>query len=269
MRMAMELGADVEGMDLCWWVPGVMDPEGGTSVFVFEHARPHAIIVDQHAQRFTNEATSYVQIGLNIYRHNAMAPAIPSWIIMDSRHRKRYSFGQALPGRTPKNWLDSGFLKMAHTIEDLAAVCQLPADQLAMTIERFNRFAREGVDHDFNRGVGAYARYLGDPTCKPNASLGTLEEPPFYAVKLYPRDVGTCGGLVTDEFARVLDVEGKAIPGLYATGNSTSSVHGPSYPGAGASIGASLAFGFIAAKQAARSNEAASEARQGNREANA
>jgi 3-oxosteroid 1-dehydrogenase len=179
---------------------------------------------------------------------------------MESRHRDRYSFGQAFPKKTPQNWLDSGFMKKAGSIAELAAMCGLPADELAATIDRFNGFARDGVDHDFHRGVGAYARYLGDPTCKPNASLGTIEQPPFYAVELYPRDVGTCGGLVTDEFARVLDTGGKPIPGLYACGNSTSSVCGPSYPGAGASIGASLTFGYIAAKHAARSNEAATEA---------
>ena len=51
------------------------------------------------------------------------------------------------------------------------------------------------------------------------------------------------------------DKAGNAIPGLYATGNSTSSVNGPSYPGAGASIGASLTFGYAAARHAARANQ--------------
>jgi 3-oxosteroid 1-dehydrogenase len=124
---------------------------------------------------------------------------------------------------------------------------------------RFNGFAREGIDHDFGRGKSAYARFLGDPTHLPNPSLGTIERSPFYAVQLWPRDVGTCGGLVTDEFARVLDQSGTVIRGLYATGNATSSVFGPSYPGAGASIGASLTFGFIAAKHAARTRSRALE----------
>jgi 3-oxosteroid 1-dehydrogenase len=256
LKIAMALGADTENMDLLWWVPGTLPPEGGTNVHVFEHARPHAIVVDQSGQRFTNEATSYVQIGLNFYERNKTVPCIPSWIIIDSRHRERYLFISAAPRKTPQSWIDSGFMKKADTIEDLARQCDLPPEQLSATIERFNGFAREGADHDFHRGRSAYARFLGDPTHKPNASLGTIEKPPFYAVQLWPRDVGTCGGLVTDEHARVLAVGGKVIPGLYATGNATSSVCGPSYPGAGASIGASLTFGFIAANHAARSNAA-------------
>jgi len=257
LRMAIELGADTENTDLAWWVPGTFPPSGEPHVVVFEYARPHAIVVDQQGQRYTNEATSYVQIGLNLWKHHQQVPSVPSWIIMDGRHRQRYLFASALPGKTPDDWISSGYMKQADTIEELAAQCELPADKLKATVERFNGFAREGVDHDFGRGVGAYPRYLGDPTHKPNASLGTIEKPPFNAIKLYPRDVGTCGGLVTDEHARVLDKQGAVIPGLYATGNTTSSVHGPSYPGAGASIGASLTFGFIAAKHAARSNAAA------------
>jgi 3-oxosteroid 1-dehydrogenase len=80
--------------------------------------------------------------------------------------------------------------------------------------------------------------------------LGAIVEPPFYAIKTFPADVGTSGGLVADEHARVLDREGRVIPGLYAAGNITASVMGPSYPGAGASIGASMVFAYIAAGHA-------------------
>lgn len=253
-QAAMALGADVENMDLCWWVPGTMPPDGGPNVSVFEHARPHAILVDRQGRRFTNEATSYVRQGLDFYARQQSAPAIPAWIILDARHRKRYMFGQAMPGQTPQRWFDSGYMKQAGTIGELAEQCRIPADSLRTEVERFNGFAHAGRDEDFRRGEGAYARYLGDPTHKPNPSLGTIEQAPFYAVAYYPCDVGTCGGLVTDEHARVLRQDGTPIPGLYACGNSTASVCGPSYPGAGASIGASLTFGFIAARHAARPN---------------
>jgi 3-oxosteroid 1-dehydrogenase len=254
LQMAIEMGADTENTDLAWWVPGTFPPSGEPHVIVFDYARPHAIVVDQQGERYMNEATSYVQIGLNIWRRHETAPAVPSWVIIDSRHRKRYFFASAFPGRTPDDWLSSGYMKQADTLEALAEQCDIPPDKLRATVERFNSFAREGVDKDFGRGIGAYPRYLGDPTHKPNPSLGTIEKPPFMAFRLWPRDVGTCGGLVTDENARVLDRDGEIMPGLYATGNTTSSVHGPSYPGAGASIGASLTFGYIAAKHAARSN---------------
>jgi 3-oxosteroid 1-dehydrogenase len=254
MRMAVDLGAQVEAMDQCWWVPGSFPPEGGTALHVNEQARPHAIIVDRRGQRFTNEAASYVKIGRDFYRHNQDVPCIPAWLIVDSRHRKRYAFGMARPGKVPKAWLDSGYMKKADSLADLAQQCGLPADGLQATVNRFNQFASDGKDPDFGRGAGAYAKFLGDPRNKPNPSLGTIEKGPFYAVQLFPRDVGTSGGLVTNEDAQVLDGQGQPIRGLYATGNSTASVHGPSYPGPGASISASLAFGFIAARHAVRTN---------------
>jgi 3-oxosteroid 1-dehydrogenase len=67
---------------------------------------------------------------------------------------------------------------------------------------------------------------------------------------MYPGDVGTAGGLVTDEHARVCRDDGSVIDGLYATGNSTASVFGRCYPGAGASIAASFVFAYLAARHA-------------------
>jgi 3-oxosteroid 1-dehydrogenase len=81
--------------------------------------------------------------------------------------------------------------------------------------------------------------------------VGPLDRAPFYATEIYPSDVGTCGGLVTDEHARVLDEARSPIPGLYATGNITATVMGRTYPGAGASIGNTMVFGFVAAQHAA------------------
>jgi 3-oxosteroid 1-dehydrogenase len=96
---------------------------------------------------------------------------------------------------------------------------------------------------------------MGDPNVGPNPSLGAIARPPFYAVKMWPLDVGTSGGLVTDEFARVLREDGSVIAGLYAAGNITAPVVGHSYPGAGASIGGGIAFGYVAARHAMGANE--------------
>jgi 3-oxosteroid 1-dehydrogenase len=128
-------------------------------------------------------------------------------------------------------------------------------------VERFNGFARSGVDKDFHRGAREYDHFLGgDRSNKPNQNLGPIETPPFYALQVYPGDVGTAGGVMTDECGRVLKADASPIPGLYATGNSTASVMGRSYPGAGASIGAAIAFAWNAAHHAARRNQPASTA---------
>jgi 3-oxosteroid 1-dehydrogenase len=213
-------------------------------------AKPHSIVVDQGGERYMNEATSYVDVGNAMYARNEQTPAIPSWYIVDSRHRRRYRFGGLPPGSPPAHWLSSGYMIEAATLAELARKCGIDAERLDATVKRFNQFALAGVDEDFGRGASAYNRFFGDPSHKPNASLGTIEKGPFYAVKLYPGDVGTSGGLVTDEFARVLRKDGTFIPGLYAAGNAAAPVVGASYPGAGASIASSLVFGFVAARHA-------------------
>jgi 3-oxosteroid 1-dehydrogenase len=121
---------------------------------------------------------------------------------------------------------------------------------LTATVERFNGFVAKNRDDDFHRGERAYDRWLGDPYNKPSQTLGTIKEGPFYAVRIVPGDVGTYGGVVTDEYARVLRQDGSTIPGLYATGVSTASVMGRFYPGAGSSVGPSFVWGYVAAKHA-------------------
>ena len=128
-------------------------------------------------------------------------------------------------------------------IAEIAEICRIDKGGLEKTVSRFNEFCRTGVDADFGRGGRAFDRAHGDPSVTPNPNLGAIENPPFYAVAMYPGDVGTAGGLVTDEFARVCRADGSVIAGLYATGNSTASVFGRCYPGAGASIAASFIFG--------------------------
>ena len=82
---------------------------------------------------------------------------------------------------------------------------------------------------------------------RPNTNLAPLARPPFYAVKIVPGDLGTKGGLRTDERARVLRDDGSPIAGLYAAGNASAPVMGHSYAGAGATIGPAMTFGYIAA----------------------
>jgi 3-oxosteroid 1-dehydrogenase len=264
LNMAMDLGAATDCLGESWWMftslgPGEVPPKGavakdGTPALFGHHfdiSLPHVIVVDQDGNRFTDEAGSYMENGHRLYeRQRQTGRAVPAWAIIESRHRKRYLWGTNLSG-TPKEWLDSGYLKVAHTIDDLARVCGIDEAGLRRTVDRFNDFARTGVDSDYGRGGRAFDRYHGDPTNKPNPSLGAIERPPFYAVAIYPSDVGSAGGLVTDADGRVLRQDGTVIEGLYATGNSTASVMGRTYPGAGASIAPSFVFAYRAAQHMA------------------
>jgi len=265
IEMAMELGAAVDCMDEAWWVVTSLGPDGrppkpggyasdGTPLPFMHHldlSLPHSMMVDQLGERFCDEAGAYMEIGQRMYRREKeTGKAVPSWVVMDSRQRANYPWGTAQPGQVPQEWLDSGYLIKADSIAELAAKTGIAESGLQRTVERFNGFCRTGVDTDFGRGSRAFDRCHGDPTVKPNPNLGGIEKAPFYAVRMYPGDVGTAGGVVTDEHARVLREDGSVIEGLYATGNCTASVVGRCYPGAGASIGASFTFGYIAAHHA-------------------
>jgi 3-oxosteroid 1-dehydrogenase len=247
IETAMAHGAATDLMDQAVWLVTSVTPEGGRAFHVLDLAEPHLIMVDQNGERFTDESCSYMENGQRMYA----AGAVPAWVILESRHRERYPWAGAIGGKTPERWFESGYMKKADTIEGLAAACGIDPQRLRRTVERFNGFAKTGRDLDFKRGDRAYDRVFGDPTVKPNPCLGALEKAPFYAVQVYPGDVGTFGGLLTDEHGRVLRGDGSAIAGLYATGNSTASVMGRCYPGAGASIAASFVFGYIAAHHAA------------------
>jgi hypothetical protein len=120
-------------------------------------------------------------------------------------------------------------LTKAETIEDLAKNIDVDVLGLGNTVQRFNGFVVKGRDENFGRGDSSYDAFLGDLTYKPNHNLGTIEKGPFYAVKIWPGDLGTKGGVLTDEPARVLTETGgklEVIKGLYVLGNSSSTVMG-------------------------------------------
>ncbi|HTZ69482.1 MAG TPA: FAD-binding protein [Acetobacteraceae bacterium] len=230
-------------------VPGKVWPKAGLQA---DMSKPHALVVDQSAVRYVAEAGSYMDFCAAMMERNKTVPAVPSWMVVDSQFISRYMLAGSMPGaKKPASWEDSGFLRRGDTLEALATACGLDPAKLAATVARFNNFARVGRDEDFHRDEGAYRQWLGDAEHKPSPTLGTLEKAPFFAIQVFPGDVSTYGGIVTDEHARVLRADGTAIEGLYATGTSTASVMGRTSPGAGASVGPSFTWGYVAAKHAA------------------
>jgi 3-oxosteroid 1-dehydrogenase len=247
LAAAMALGAKTDLLDEAWWIPATVRALGHSTLGMARQ-RPGAIFVDAAGQRFCNESNSYVEVGKAMYAHDA----VPCWLIFDDGYRRRYAAAKSLPGRLPPQWIVAGLVRKADTVDGLARQIGVEVDGLRNTVQRFNSQARKGIDSDFGRGKSAYNRCLGDPGYKPNPALGPLDEPPFYATEIYPSDVGTCGGVITNEHAQVLDRSDFPIPGLYATGNITATVMGRTYPGAGASIANTMVFGFVAARHAAR-----------------
>jgi 3-oxosteroid 1-dehydrogenase len=132
------------------------------------------------------------------------------------------------------------------TLEGLARQIKVDGAGLVASAARMSDYARTGHDLEFRRGGNVFDRYYGDLSVKPNPNLAPISKGPFYAIKLYPGDIGTKGGLLTDHDARVLDAQGQAIEGLYCTGNNSASVMGPAYPGAGSTLGPAMTFAYRA-----------------------
>jgi 3-oxosteroid 1-dehydrogenase len=253
IRMGVEVGGVVEGMEDAWWTPVTRIPRSDPAwVLVVEKSLPGSIFVNGAARRFVNEAAPYLDVVEGMYAGDAVPVC---WMIFDAEFRKQYPVGPVAPGYAQPDHrisrrLREGFLQRGDSLEALAETIQLDPAALTGTIERFNAMADAGVDKDFGRGESLADVYYADPRVGPNPSLRALRKAPFYAIAVFPGDLGTKGGLLTDANARVLDTQGQAIPGLFAAGNCSYPVMGPSYPGAGGTIGPALTFGFLAAEAA-------------------
>lgn len=257
IRMGLDCGAALEFMGSAWWTPSLKMPDGRLLALITGKSMPGSIFVDSRARRFCNEAAPYEDVTKAQWRnHRDVAASVPSYMIFDARFRRNYMLGTLPPGRMlsdariQRDYIDSGFLKKAGSLRELAAQLGLDGDALEKTVARHNEFARTGKDLDFGRGDSATDRYYSDPKIKPNPNLAPIVKAPFYAVEVYPGDLGTKGGLKCDEFARVLDTDDRVIEGLYVTGNCAGSVMGDSYPGAGSTIGPAMTFGYVAARHA-------------------
>lgn len=255
---AEAIGAATELMDEAWWHPIMQLPDGTAVGVVPERQYPGQFIVNAAGRRFVNEAAPYVSfVHAQLQGHQFGVSHIPAWMIIDDRSWKRNIICGHFPGSPmPRRWIEAGIVHMAATIEELAKKIGVPPEALRETQERYNGFARQGHDDDFHRGESSYDRYYGDPSY-PNPNLGEVDKPPFYSFALFPGDLGTKGGLVTDPDARVLRKDGSPIPGLYAAGNVTASVMGEEYPGPGGTLGPALTFAYVAGMHISATREAA------------
>ena len=219
---------------------------------VWDRAKPGLMAVNAAGKRFVNEATSYHEFVLGMYRSNQTTPTLPAYLVCDHDFMERWGMGLALPGgRARDHLVRDGYLVKADSLRALATQLGIDADGLEESAARFNRFAAAGVDSDFGKGSTAYNRYLGDADQQPNACLGQLAQGPFYAVRVYAGDIGTAVGIRCNADGQALDAAGHAIRGLYMAGNDMHSVMGGQYPAPGITLGPALTFGWLAGKHAA------------------
>lgn len=132
--------------------------------------------------------------------------------------------------------LDKGVIRKFDDLKELAAAYGVPVDELTAAVKRFNGYVVKGKDEEF-----------GKPILPDAAPLG---RPPYYTMRLWPKVHYTMGGVGIDINARVIDLDLKPIPGLYAAGEVTGGIHGACRLGSCA-ITECLVFGRIAGKKAA------------------
>ncbi|MGF6507831.1 FAD-binding protein [Paraburkholderia sp. 32] len=257
-KMALALGAKISEIPgaSAFWAPASVRKRRDESTAVFPHfvldrAKPGMVLVNRHGTRYLNESTSY-----HLFARSMIdaTNGIPGFLIADRRALARYGLRMIRPGgHRLRRFIDEGYLVEAPTLDALAARLDIDAASLRETVARMNAFAQSGIDEDFARGTTAYERNLGDPGVAPNPTLGPIDPPPFYPIRLYPADIGASTGIAADAQARVLrdgDPQ-QPIDGLYVAGNDMQSIMGAAYPVPGINLGPAIVFAYLAAEHCA------------------
>ncbi|WP_284974774.1 FAD-dependent oxidoreductase [Arthrobacter sp. efr-133-TYG-104] len=252
LKMAQRIGAQTRGTREAWWAPMAVtgdtrDGEPVGTLLRFERQGPGSIMVNRNGQRFANESQNYNDLARCLHSWdspNHRALNTPAHVVFDHSYLERYGVLAHRAGQpTP------AYLIEAPTLSELANRIGVPAPNLESTVARFNESAVKGEDPEFGRGLSAYDKYWGDDDCPwPNPSLGPLQTGPFYALEVVNGAFGSNGGVATDGLARVMDVDGQPIPGLFAAGNTAENAYGAGYPGAGATLGPIMTMGYLAGR---------------------
>ena len=225
-------------------------PDGGTALCRLsgnvELPSKHTMVVNRYGRRFTDE--TFFQAAAPSLRvfdvDRREQPNLPCFLIFDAQYPANHSFGGRKPGAPIPPWVASG-----PTLAAVAAALGIDADQLQATADRFNADVRQGIDSEFHRGEAA----RGLSKFAPGATLGTIEQAPFYGIELHPTSLASAG-VLADRRARVMHVRGRPIPGLYAVGNAAARTETGSGYQTGFSLASAITFGLIAARDMAQSN---------------
>ncbi len=262
--LAIALGARFgEGsLDNAFWAPVSVRKraDGSTAVFphfVMDRSKPGTVCVNQRGARFVNESSSYHLFARAMFEAHKTAPTIPAFIVTDAVGLKTYGLGMVrMNTKHLGPYIADGYLTEALTVADLGLTLGMNPSTLEKTVAHMNAAAVSGIDTQFGRGTTPYHRVNGNASHGPNPTLGPIKTAPFYAVRLYPGDIGAATGLLIDPFAQVLKAGNAPIGRLYACGNEAQSIMGGTYPGPGITIGPAITFAYRAIRHAVHGADA-------------
>lgn len=254
--MGMLIGASMRNMNESWGLPGFVmdfDKMQGEVDWQTYRGKPNSIVVNKYGERIGNESAAYEQFQRSFYYYDSGLSEyrnIPSYWIVDSTYAQYYFF----PGSKYQMGVIPEWIVKADTLEELAGKLGIDYAGLQANLEVFNANALEGIDPIWHRGENPFDKNTaGDATGRTdlkNNCLAPIETGPFYGAPYYPGTCGTNGGLEINKNGQVIHLNGNIIPRLYAVGNTSGSVMGAGYAGAGATLGAGFTFSYLAALHA-------------------
>lgn len=280
--LATRVGARIGNMSAAWRTQCVLEQAllyASLPDEVWYAVGDSSFVVNKYGRRCFNERTNYHDRTRQSYQYNGTLgeyPNVFSFYLYDQRTAERYAGYAPLPDEP----MGERYVISADTLDELATKLDARLASLAAatgglrldasfvqtlkdTFARFNRYAREGHDPEFDRGRLAFdATWQREevavsdtkwpPNPYPNPVLHPLSDKgPYFAIILGPAVLDTNGGPVIDPTGAVLDTAGHPIPGLYGAGNCIASPAVHAYWGPGVTIGNAMTFGYLAARSAA------------------
>ncbi len=262
INMALEVGAALWHMNKSSWRTVMKFPDFPIA-FSTQHHETSSIFVDKRGKRFTNERYMGHAFGYELTNYDCYAhcyPKVPCYWIFDEKRRVLAPLALSLSGacnppggimgdifyiwsEDNQKEIDRGWIMKANTIEELASKILADPDNnglmspsvLRETVKQYNQWHKKGDDSDFH---------------KPKEWLQPIENPPFYAVKLWPGGPNTQGGPKRNVKGQVVHPDNTPIPRLYSAGE-LGSFYGMLYPVGGGNLGECMAFGRISGTNAA------------------
>ena len=223
IALAEGVGASLYGME---WIQMVTGGNGSISASVANN-----MYINAEGNRFVAEDERRdVLSGAMLAQTGSFA-----WLLSDAKTAWDIQGGKTYNGQNVEDWVASGRLVEANSIEELAEKINVPAENLQAAIDAFNK-AVTGEEADaLGRKVFQY----------------TFDKAPYYAGTVQAKVHHTMGGVEINTNCEVLDTNGNVIPGFYACGEVTGGIHGANRLG-GNAIADIVVFGQIAGQNAAK-----------------